>query len=375
MKPIKKIALLTGGGDCSGLNAVIRAVTRTAIVKYGWEVIGYISGYAGLYENNFTPLTLENTSGILHQGGTILKNSNRDNLFNFRMKTPEGKYVYKDVSDVAVSNLKKQGVDALVVVGGDGTLTSARDFARKGVPVIGVPKTIDNDLPSTDVTFGYDTALSVIVEALDRLHTTAFSHDRVLILEVMGRHAGWLALEGGIAGSADIILIPEIPYDVNQVVEKIKERDRNGRHFSIIVVSEGAIPKGGEAVIRQIVEGSPDAIRLGGIGNVLAKQIEELSCTHEVRYTNLGYVQRGGNPTHTDRTLGTRLGVHAADLVAQGTFGTMVCVKNNKLESVSLEDVVGRGPTGETSHGGAKNVDPEGELVRIAKSLGISFGD
>jgi len=375
MKPIKKIAVLTGGGDCSGLNAVIRAITRTAITKYGWEVIGYIYGYAGLYENDWVPLTIESTSGILHQGGTILKNSNRDNLFNYMTKDATGKKVYKDVSDVAIANLKKESVDALVVIGGDGTLTSARDFARKGVSVIGVPKTIDNDLPATDITFGYDTALGVIVDALDRLHTTAFSHNRVMILEVMGRNSGWLALEGGLAGSADVILIPEIPYDINKVAEKIRARDAAGRLFSIIVVAEGAMPKGGEAVIREIVEGSPDAIRLGGIGNVVTQQLQKLTPEHEVRYTNLGYMQRGGSPTHVDRTLGTRLGVHAVDILAQGHEGNMVCVKNGKLSMVHIEDVVGRGPMGETSHGGAKVVDPNGEFVRIAKAIGVSFGD
>lgn len=375
MKPIKKIAVLTGGGDCSGLNAVIRAITRTAITKYGWEVIGYIYGYAGLYENRWTPLTIESTSGILHQGGTILKNSNRDNLFNYMLKDSEGKKIYKDVSDVGIANLKKEGVDALVVIGGDGTLTSARDFARKGVSVIGVPKTIDNDLPATDMTFGFDTAQGVIVDALDRLHTTAFSHNRIMVLEVMGRNSGWLALEGGIAGSADVILIPEIPYDINKVVEKIRERDRAGRLFSIICVAEGATPKGGEAVIREIVEGSPDAIRLGGIGNVVTQQLQRLIPEHEVRYTNLGYMQRGGSPTHFDRTLGTRLGVHAVDILAQGHEGNMVCIKSGKLSMVHLEDVVGRGPMGETSRGGAKVVDPNGEFVRIAKAIGISFGD
>ena len=270
---IKKIALLTGGGDCPGLNAVIRAVTRTAILNHGWEVIGYKFGYRGLYNNDFVPLTLDSVSGILHRGGTILYSSNKDNLFDYLVEE-NGQMVKKDVSDVAVENLKKEGVDVLVVIGGDGTLTSARDFARKGVKVIGVPKTIDNDLASTDVTFGFNTAIDVATEALDRLHTTAESHHRIMVCEVMGRGAGWIALESGIAGSADVILLPEIPYDIDKIVDKVREREKAGRKFSIIVVAEGAKPKDGEVVVAKIVEDSPDPIRLGGIGNKLADDLE-----------------------------------------------------------------------------------------------------
>ena len=291
---IKKIALLTGGGDCPGLNAVIRAVTRTAILNYGIEVIGYKFGYRGLYNNDFIPLTLDTVSGILHRGGTILYSSNKDNLFDYLVEE-DGQMVKKDVSDVAVENLKKEGVDVLVVIGGDGTLTSARDFARKGVKVIGVPKTIDNDLASTDVTFGFNTAIDVVTEALDRLHTTAESHHRIMLCEVMGRNAGWIALEAGIAGSADIILLPEIPYDINKIAEKVKEREEEGKNFTIIVVSEGAKPKDGEVVVAKIVADSPDPIRLGGIGNKLAGDLEKLIKDHEVRCTVLGHVQRGGN--------------------------------------------------------------------------------
>ena len=218
VQQVKKIALLTGGGDCPGLNAVIRAVTRTAVLNYGYEVIGYKFGYRGLYNNDFIPLTLDTVSGILHRGGTILYSSNKDNLFDYQVEE-DGVKTKKDVSDVAVENLKKEGVDVLIVIGGDGTLTSARDFSRKGINVIGVPKTIDNDLASTDVTFGFHTALDIVTEALDRLHTTAESHHRVMICEVMGRNAGWIALESGIAGSADVILLPEIPYDINKIIE------------------------------------------------------------------------------------------------------------------------------------------------------------
>ena len=311
---IKKIALLTGGGDCPGLNAVIRAVTRTAILNYGIEVIGYKFGYRGLYNNDFIPLTLDTVSGILHRGGTILYSSNKDNLFDYLVEE-NGEMVKRDVSDVAVENLKKEGVDVLVVIGGDGTLTSARDFARKGVKVIGVPKTIDNDLASTDVTFGFNTAIDVVTEALDRLHTTAESHHRIMLCEVMGRNAGWIALEAGIAGSADIILLPEIPYDINKIAEKVKEREEEGKNFTIIVVSEGAKPKDGEVVVAKIVADSPDPIRLGGIGNKLAGDLEKLIKDHEVRCTVLGHIQRGGNTSTYDRILSTRYGVAAVELM------------------------------------------------------------
>ena len=362
---IKKIALLTGGGDCPGLNAVIRAVTRTAILNYGMEVIGYKFGYRGLYNNDFVPLTLDSVSGILHRGGTILYSSNKDNLFDYLVEE-NGSVVKRDVSDVAVENLKKEGVDVLVVIGGDGTLTSARDFARKGVKVIGVPKTIDNDLASTDVTFGFNTAIDVATEALDRLHTTAESHHRIMLCEVMGRGAGWIALESGIAGSADVILLPEMPYDINKIVDKVKEREASGRMFSIVVVAEGAKPKDGEVVVAKIVKDSPDPIRLGGIGNKLADDLEKLLPDKEVRCTVLGHIQRGGTTSTYDRILSTRYGVGAVELITQGKFGDMVCLKDSKISSDSLENVIGQK---------SKLVDPNGELVKMAKKTGISFAD
>jgi ATP-dependent phosphofructokinase / diphosphate-dependent phosphofructokinase len=361
---IKKIALLTGGGDCPGLNAVIRAATRTAVLKYGYEVIGYRFGYRGLYNNDYIPLNLDTTSGILHRGGTILYSSNKDNLFDYIVEE-DGKTFKKDVSDVAVENLKKEGVDVLVVIGGDGTLTSARDFARKGINVIGVPKTIDNDLASTDVTFGFNTAVGVATDALDRLHTTAESHHRIMLLEVMGRNAGWIALESGIAGSADVILIPEIPYDINKVVEKIYDRKKNGKVFSIIVVAEGAKSKDGDVVISKIVEDSPDPVRLGGIANKLALDLERLIKDHEIRSTVLGHIQRGGTTSTYDRVLSTKYGVAAVDLIHEGKFGNMVCLKGNSISYDTLENVIGN----------TKNVEPDGELVTVARSIGISFGD
>jgi 6-phosphofructokinase 1 len=375
MNKIRKIGIITGGGDCSGLNAVINGITKTAVKKYGVEVVGFTKGYHGLIKNNHRPLGLKSVSGILHEGGTILKSSNKDNLFNYRIVQPDGTVVYKDVSDEAVKNLKYLGVDALIVIGGDGTLTSARDFHRKGIPVVGVPKTIDNDLPATDVTFGYNTSLNTITDALDKIHTTAFSHDRVMVVEVMGRNSGWLALEGGFAGSADVILVPEIPYDINAIVEKVRERDAFGRNFTIVVVSEGAKPKGGEQVVREIVEDSADSIRLGGIGQVITDQLQKLIPEHEVRYTNLAYIQRGGNTSTFDRALGLLFGVNAVDLLMNGGSGRMVQLKGRKITSIPLDEVVGTGEVGETSKGGGKTVDPEGQYVQAAKAIGISFGE
>lgn len=362
-KEIKKIALLTGGGDCPGLNAVIRSVTKTAILKYGWEVIGYKFGYRGLYNNDFVNLDLEAVQGILRRGGTILYSSNKDNLFDYLVEE-DGKMVKKDVSHVAVENLKKENVDALFIIGGDGTLTSGRDFSRLGVNVIGVPKTIDNDLNATDVTFGFNTAVDVATEALDRLHTTAESHHRVMILEVMGRNVGWIALHSGLAGSADVILIPEIAYDINKVVEKIEERKARGKRFTIIVISEGAKEKGGTTVVKKVVADSPDPIRYGGVANKLADDLEKL-IDLEVRATVLGHIQRGGTTSTYDRILSTRYGVESVELAARGDFGKMVCLKGDTISSVSLEDVIGE----------QRAVDTNGELVQIARSIGISFGD
>lgn len=377
-KEIRKIAILTGGGDCSGLNAVIRSVVKTAITKYGYEVIGFIGGYNGLYKDEYVTLDRRAVSGIFHQGGTILKNSNRDNLFSYPMKDEFGKMVKRDVSSVAIANLKKHNIDALVIIGGDGTLTSARDFYRQGINVVGIPKTIDNDVPSTDITFGYRTALDHIVNALDALHTTAFSHDRVMILEVMGRNAGWLALEGGIAGSSDVILIPEIPFDINKVAQAVIDRYNHGSRFSILCVSEGAKPLDGDVTVKKIVENSPDSVRLGGIGDQVALLLEKIVSPitgQEVRASNLGYIQRGGITNCFDRVLSTRYGAFAADMIATGEFGKMAAIQNNKMVAVPIEEVVGSGVVGETSKGGSKQVNPIGDLVITAKNIGISFGD
>ena len=375
MSEIRRIGVLTGGGDCSGLTSVVRAVTLTAINKYGCEVIGFKKGYAGLYANDYMELTVENTEKILAQGGTILRNSNKDNLFNYAYRDENGNIQHKDVSDVAVENLKKLNIDALVVIGGDGTLTSARDFARKGVKVIGVPKTIDNDVLYVDHTFGFTTALGVICNAIDRVRTTAYSHDRVQILEVMGRNCGWLALEGGLSGGADIILLPEIPYDIYKIVDVIKKRDEEGHFDTVIVVSEGAKPKDGNVVIKKIVADSADTIRLGGIGDQLASQLEVLLGGKEVRATNIGHTQRGGETCQFDRSLCTKFGSLAVDALFEGKSGEMVTIYNSVPQTVSLELVLGSGATGETSKGGKNSVDPNGFVVKTARNIGISFGD
>ena len=360
---IKKIGVLTGGGDCPGLNAVLRAVVKTAMIKYGYEVIGFKDGYRGLVMNNYIQFQSGDVSGILDKGGTILGTSNRDNPFKFRVER-NGKVDYLDMSDRVVDNVHAHGIDCLVLIGGDGTLTSARDFARMGVNVVGVPKTIDNDLSATDTTFGFMTAVDTATEAIDKLHSTAESHHRVMILEVMGRYAGWIALASGIAGGADVILIPEIPYDINKICDKLRERSAAGKHFSIVVAAEGAKSVDGELVVSKVVNDSPDPIRLGGIGNRIAEEIEKLT-RNETRVTVLGHLQRGGRPGPYDRILSTRYGVKAVELVNEGKFGMMVALQGDSITAVSLEDAVGK----------LKTVPVDGELVKIAKSVGVGFGD
>lgn len=366
MSEIKRIGVMTGGGDCPGLNPVIRAVTKTAIMKYGLEVVGIKHGYRGLYlgGDEFIPLTLNTVDDILSKGGTILYSSNKDNLFDYTYEDENGNECHGDVSYVGVENLKKAGIDALVVIGGDGTLTSGRDFSRKGVKVIGVPKTIDNDLAATDTTFGFDTAVYNAVDAIDKLKTTAESHSRIIVVEAMGRYAGFLALSAGIGGAADAIFIPEIPYDINKVADALKKRINEGKNYFIVVVAEGAKPKDGEAVVSKVIENSPDPIRLGGIANVVADQLEQLVGL-EARAAILGHVQRGGSPTANDRILSTRYGSYAVELLMEGKFGNMVTLKGNEMSYESLENVIGSN----------KAVDPDGELVKIAKATGVSFGD
>ncbi|MCX7749240.1 MAG: 6-phosphofructokinase [Clostridia bacterium] len=359
----KKIGVLTGGGDCPGLNAVIRAVVKTAMIKYGYEVVGFRDGYRGLVLDDYLEFKPGDVSGILDKGGTILGTSNRDNPFKFKVEE-NGNTVYKDMSDRVIENVKKHEIDCMVLIGGDGTLTSARDFSNKGLNVVGVPKTIDNDLSATDTTFGFMTAVETATDAIDKLHSTAESHHRVMILEVMGRYAGWIALEAGIAGGADVILIPEIPYDINKVAQKVIERKNQGKSFSIVVVAEGAKSLDGEMIVSKVVKDSPDPIRLGGIGNAVAERIEKLTGI-ETRVTVLGHLQRGGRPVPFDRILSTRYGVAAVEMVHEGKYGRMVSLQGNHITSVPLEAAVGK----------LKTVAPEGELVKIAKSIGLSFGD
>jgi len=360
---MKKIGVLTGGGDCPGLNAVIRGVVKSAAVKHSCEVVGIEDGFDGLVLPNKTRnLTLSNTRGILPIGGTILGTSNRANPFEYKV-TINGKPEVRDVSKDVIKNVQSLGLDALVVIGGDGSLNIAYELFKMGCPVVGVPKTIDNDILATDVTFGFNTAVETATEALDRLHTTAESHHRVMVVEVMGRYVGWIALETGIGGGADVILIPEIPFDISKVCQKIINRKKSGSKASIVVVSEGAKPIGGEVSILCASDAGGSAERLGGIGNKIATDIGK--CTEmEVRVIVLGHLQRGGSPCAFDRILSTRFGVAAVDLIANKRFGEMVCLKGQRIESVSLSEVAK----------GQRKVPTEEGLVKTAESIGISFG-
>lgn len=360
---LRKIAVLTGGGDCPGINAVIRAVAKKAIVNYGATVVGIEDGYEGLIHNKHRRLRYDDVSGILTIGGTILGTSNIANPYRYPVQN-KGKLKFEDVSRAVIANVEQLDIDCLVCIGGDGTLGIANRLTREGVPIVGIPKTIDNDLRGTDTTFGFDTAVSIATEGIDRLHTTAQSHHRVMIIEVMGRNAGWIALHSGIAGGGDIILIPEIPYDIGTVADKVHERNRKGKRFSIVVVAEGSKPRGGGVVIQRIVKKSTDPIRLGGIGFVLAAQIEEITSI-EARAVVMGHLQRGGSPTPADRILATRLGTRAIDMIVDREFGRMVAVKGSSLISVPLEEVA-RGP---------RTVPPNHPLIQAARAVGTCFGD
>ena len=372
----KRIAVLTSGGDCSGLNAVIEGVVRTA-ENNGYEVIGFKMGYDGLYKNEYVVFDSNSVFNLSKRGGSIIGNSNKTNLFHLRSTDKDGNVTYSDVSDVAVKNLKDDNVEAIVIIGGDGSMTSARDFMRKGVNVVCVPKTIDNDVPYTDRSFGYTTAYFHIADAVQSLKTTAYSHERVMVLEVMGRQAGWLALEGGIGGNADAILLPEINYEVEKIVAFLKERFEKGYRSSVIVVSEGAHERGKEQVAF-IDKNYPDAVKLGGVGAILAKQIEEKLkpiTGQEVRNTNLAYVQRGGDTNVNDIILGFRYGTLAIRAIKNKDYGKMVAVKGGEDTFVPITDIVGNGPVGETSTGGAHNVELDSPLLKCAKELGIYLGE
>ncbi len=360
MPTLKKIGVLTGGGDAPGLNAVIRAVVKSAH-NSGIEVLGLEDSFDGLiYPDRSRVLTPRDVTGILRLGGTILGTVNRGNPFAEPMVTPEGTF---DYADRVMDMFGKLGLDALVCIGGDGTLAISHEFHKRGVPLVGVPKTIDNDIVGTVSCFGFDTAVSFATEAIDRLHTTAEAHRRIMVVEVMGRYAGWIALHGGIAGGADVILIPEIPYDAAKVAECIRSRDRWGARFSIVVVAEGARPQGGEMSVVQEAHGG-SAERLGGAGMRCARQLEELT-GKETRYVVLGHLQRGGAPTAFDRTLATRFGGKAMELLMNGMFGMMVANHPPDIVPVRLQDVVGK----------TKTVPLDYDLIKTGRSIGISFGD
>jgi phosphofructokinase-like protein len=366
MPQLRKIAVLTGGGDCPGINAVLRAVAKKALLEYGMEVVGIEDGFDGLIHNRHRTLTYPAVSGILTIGGTILGTSNTSNPYRTALpKRGKGnEIVFKDVSPKAIAHLNELGVDALICIGGDGTLGIAARMMNDGVPVVGIPKTIDNDLRGTELTFGFDTAVAIAVDAIDRVHTTAQSHHRIMIVEVMGRRAGWIALYAGVAGGGDIILIPEIPYTLDAIAAKVAERKKRGKRFSIVVIAEGARPAGGDVVVKRIVETSADPVRLGGIGFVLGEQLERRTGA-ETRTVVLGHLQRGGSPTAYDRILATELGAAAVELVVRKKFGRMVAVRNGTITSVRLETVLG----------GPRQVPLGHPLIAAARGLGTSFGD
>ena len=360
---VKTIGVCTGGGDCPGLNAVMRGVVKSAIGAHDWRVMGIEDGFDGLiWPGKSRELTLASVSGILPRGGTILGTTNRGNPFAYKVEE-RGQTVVKDYSDRVIDNARAMGIDALVVIGGDGTQKIALELFRKGLPVVGVPKTIDNDLSATDQTFGFDTAVQTATEAIDRLHTTAESHHRIMILEVMGRDAGWIALHAGIAGGAHIILIPEIAFRLESIQRSVQQREREGSKYSLVVVAEGIHQVDGRS-IEEVAAERRKAPRGGSVSNLLSECIAS-ACRRETRVTVLGHIQRGGTPSSFDRVLSSRFGVGAVDLVARGEFGRMVCLRGTRIESTTLEEAIGV----------IKAVNANDELVRTAKALGISFGD
>lgn len=352
------IGISTGGGDCPGLNAVIRGATRAAILRQGWRVLGIADGFDGLiFPERTVELTLNSVSGILPRGGTILGTTNRGNPFHYVLDGKEE----CDISPRILENARALGIDAVVVIGGDGTQAIALELHQKGLKVVGVPKTIDNDLLATDVTFGFDTALHTVTDAIDKIHTTAESHHRIMLVEVMGRSAGWIALEAGIAGGAHVILLPEIPFTIKKVCQFVEERQRSGKRFTIIVVAEGIEPPADlEQAFARERRKTPRYARASMVGEAVS-----VMSRREVRVTVLGHIQRGGSPSPFDRILGTRFGVAAVDAIARGDFGKMVALRGPYIEAVPIEEACR----------GLRLVDPKGELVHTARSIGISFGD
>jgi 6-phosphofructokinase 1 len=363
MATVRTIGISTGGGDCPGLNAAIRAATRAAILRHNWQVIGIQDGFDGLIwpREKTVRLDVDSVSGILARGGTILGTTNRGDPFQYRA-IEDGREVVHDYSDRVLENARALGIDALIVIGGDGTQKIALDVYRRGLNVVGVPKTIDHDLSATDTTFGFDTAVHTCTDAIDKIQSTAESHHRVMVVEVMGRDVGWIALEAGIAGGAHVILIPEIPFTVENICQCVKQRDHAGKRFTVVVVAEGIkVPGEPQHELQQEKRRLP---RRGSVGNRIGNAIAHCS-QKEVRVTVLGHIQRGGSPSPFDRILSTRFGVAAVELIARGEFGRMVCLRGTRVESVEIERAVGS----------LRCVDPNGELVHTARSIGVCFGD
>lgn len=366
MEKNKKVLVLTGGGDCPGLNAVIRGVAKRARKEKDWEVYGAIEAFNGVFREptEIIKLTRKITGGIHVRGGTILKTTNKGNPLNFPMPQPDGSFKNVDRTEELVEKIRSLGFDAVINIGGDGSQRISQALYKKGLPIIGVPKTIDNDLSATDMTFGFQTAVQIATDCFDKLVTTAESHHRVMIMEVMGRDAGWIALHTAIAGGAEVCLIPEIPYDIQKIVNQINLRYTDGRGFVNIVISEGAKPKDG-TITASAGEMGSEHVRLGGVAFQLSKQLKSAGCSAEIRETVLGHIQRGGSPSAFDRVLASLFGVHAFELVLRKEFGRMVALKNNDITSVTLEEA-----TKEPSF-----VDQNSHIVKAAKGLGISFGD
>jgi 6-phosphofructokinase 1 len=360
---IRKIAVNTGGGDAPGLNAVIRAVTLAGL-RRGWEVVGIRNGYRSLLDPNTPLVKLDRAAvrGITMQGGTILGTANRGNPFEMPVQNADGTWRTEDMSDLLVAKFREEKIDALVAIGGDGSMRIASMLIDKGIPVVGVPKTIDNDLPETDFTLGFDTAVSIATEAIDRIQTTAESHERVMVVEVMGRYAGWIALHSGLSASADVILIPEIPFELEPVAAKIRENEANGRHHTIIVVAEGAKEKGGSVMVMGKAVGQAE--QLGGIGAYVSKRLGEMT-GKETRSTVLGHLQRGGSPSTFDRLISLKCGAEAVRMVEEGAFNQLVILKGFKTMRVPIPQIAG----------GMKCVPLDGDGISTARELGVCFGD
>ncbi len=364
---MKKVLVLTGGGDCPGLNAVMRGIVKRAQQTNDWEVYGSIEAFNGVLRDPKEIIRLDNKAiaGIHAKGGTILKTTTKGGPFNWPVKQADGSYVMEDRSDEMIDYLKSEGFEAVISIGGDGSQRISQALYEKGLPIIGVPKTIDNDLSSTDYTFGFQTAVDIASDAVDKLVTTAESHHRLMILEVMGRSAGWIALHAAVAGGAEVCLIPEIPYDIQKVADRINARYRGGRGFANIVIAEGAKPKDGTIVARKSDEVGYENLRLGGVAYQLSQQLKEIGFKHDIREMVLGHLQRGGGPNAFDRVLATQFGVKSMEMAIEGEFGKMVAFKNNDIVTVSLKAATE-----------AYNfVKTDSYLVKAARGVGISFGD